>query len=579
MPPRRPSRSAVVDPQPGTTIGRRYVVERLIARGGVGVVYLARRADNGDEVVVKVLAASLVGDAEAVARFDREAERLSGVQHPNIVRMVDYGHEQGSAYLVMEYLKGELLSVYADRVGPMPLEVFAPIAAQVLKALNFAHRRGLMHRDIKPSNIMLCKRKGRANFVKILDFGMAKLVEGERDITSEQIVGTANYLSPEQIRGEPIDERVDVYALGVMFYMLLTGDLPFVADNNAALLYKHVHEAPPPLAERLPAGHDIPQGLVDLVHRCLAKDPAERPADAGALVEALVACVPAALFHLPVAEGATPTASSSYTVLPGDPAQEATDTFDRAGASTGRRRPLTASRNQRRTIQPRPVSAALPPVPAPPPSPDGGRLWLVGAGLVLVGLLVVGAVVLNLAGGRRSSDPAATQVDLRRVAARLDQAEAELLAGEYAAADRSVAAAEADLAQRPAGPAAAEFTRHQVRAAELRSRIAIASAISQAQGFERSGDLDAARAAYEGVLARDPGNLEARAAVERLRAPTPTPTPTPTVKPRPRTGKPEVKSVERPVDAPVEVPPTKDGGLLITDPKKKPDAPVFLPTK
>jgi serine/threonine protein kinase len=338
-----------VDPQPGATIGGRYTIVRLLARGGVGVVYLANPVDSDDEVVIKVLASTMVGDSEATARFDREADRLSGVQHPNIVRMIDHGHEQGSPFLVMEYLDGELLADFMDRECPMPLEVFAPIAAQIIKALNFAHKRGLMHRDIKPTNIMLCQRKGRANFVKILDFGLAKLTEDEKNITSEQIIGTANFLSPEQIRGEPTDVRVDVYAVGILFYAMLSGRLPFDADNNAALLYKHVHEEPPPLEEALPEDHDIPDDLIDLIHQCLAKDPAERPADAGAMVEVLRACVPPSLLSLPLAPGGRDTASSVYEVLPGDLNREAADTFDRGDHSvTMRRRPVTSNRNVRR---------------------------------------------------------------------------------------------------------------------------------------------------------------------------------------------------------------------------------------
>src|SRR5262249_52706782 len=156
------------------------------------------------------------------------------------------------------------------------------------------------------------------NFIKLLDFGMAKLVEGERDITSEQVLGTANYMAPEQVRGEPLDARVDVYACGLLFYRMLAGEPPFVADNNSALLYKQVHEQPAPRAVRMPRGPEVPAELFALIDRCIAKDPRQRPDDANALTEALVACVPSHLFRLPLAEGADPSATASTMSMVGD---------------------------------------------------------------------------------------------------------------------------------------------------------------------------------------------------------------------------------------------------------------------
>jgi serine/threonine protein kinase len=569
-----------VDPQPGATIGGRYTIVKLIARGGVGVVYLARPNGSDDEVVVKVLASTMVGDAEATARFDREADRLAGVQHPNIVRMIDHGHEQGSPFLVMEYLRGELLADLMDRECPMTLEVFVPIAAQIIKALNFAHKRGLMHRDIKPTNIMLCQRKGRANFVKILDFGLAKLTEDEKNITSEQIIGTANFLSPEQIKGEPTDVRVDVYAVGVLFYAMLSGRLPFDADNNAALLYKHVNEEPPPLEEALPEGHDIPDDLIDLVHQCLAKDPAERPADAGAMVEVLRDCVPPEYLNLPLAPGGRDTASSVYEVLPGDLKREATDTYDRGDHSvTMRRRPVTSNRNLRRPLTMRPITSPLPTVVPPPAPPESsGRLWLIGAGLVLIGLVLIAAFVIKTGERKESDGSAASKVDERRMSSLLEQAENEFLAGKFAEALAHIETAEPQLDTLPALKA---------RAVQLRERIALASAIAEAEGLEKSGDVEGALRKYESILQRDPGSPEAKVAVERLRPPE-EPPPEPVVptkstktgsKPRDgkADGKAEVKAIDRDVETPVDVGPASD---LINGTNKPPtDEDPFLPTK
>lgn len=611
----RRSGPARVDPQPGQTIGGRYTIVRLIARGGVGLVYLARQSVSNVAVVVKVLAANLVGDSEASARFDREAQRLRGVQHPNIVEMVDYGHANGSAYLVMEYLQGELLSAYAARKGPLRLADFVPIAAQILKAVGYAHGLGLMHRDLKPTNIMLCVRQGRGNFVKILDFGMAKLIEGERDITSEQIVGTANYLSPEQIRGEPLDARVDVYAIGITFYALLAGRLPFAADNNAALLYKHVHESPPRLADVLPADHDVPAGLIALVHRCLAKSVADRPADANALVKQLVDCVPGELFHLPVAEGGAASPSSSYAVLPEGveagpedlsgrltrPVQslrEAATTEPRkvaearrggapAASVAGTGAAGTASRGRSRVrVQvrpPAPVPVASPLLTSPPD--EGGKLWIGLAVVVLLGLLGLAGYLLNR-GAAQPAAPPTPQIDERRLIAGLEQVELDITTGKLERARSGLG--ELD-------PRIAAGSSLRPRADTARRRLDVAEAMLEAERLEGADDKAAAQSRYRDVLTLDPGHAEAQAALARLSGAAPTGVPIAVPKtrpPRPASpvgeaqpvgeAKPPVtaKATERPVEGPVEV--TQDGqgqgqsGLIPG--VKKPDGPVFLPT-
>jgi hypothetical protein len=603
---------ARIDPQPGQMIGGRYTVVRLIARGGVGLVYLARQSVSNVAVVVKVLAANLIGDSETSARFDREAQRLRGMQHPNIVEMVDYGQANGSAYLVMEYLQGELLSAYAARKGPLPLADFVPIAAQILKAVGYAHDRGLMHRDLKPTNIMLCVRQGRGNFVKILDFGMAKLIEGERDITSEQIVGTANYLSPEQIRGEALDARVDVYAIGITFYALLAGRLPFNADNNAALLYKHVHEPPPPLADVLPADHDVPSGLIALVHRCLAKSVDERQANANEVVRELVACVPAEMFHLPVAEGGMASASSSYAVLPEGVDVGPEDLSERltrpvqslravqegdAEASTARRpiapvasasagaAPKASAGNRGRPRLRAPIVAPRPVVTAPRASPllvsppeEGGKLWIGVAVVVLLGLLGLAGYLLNR-GANAPPEKPVEQIDERRLVAALDQVELDI--------DRSnLIRARTGLAEvDPRIPAGSGL---RTRADAARRRLDIAEALQDAQRLETAADRVGAQSRYRDVLTLDPNHAGARAAIERLSGAAPV-SQVRTKPPRPSVGpdgdgaaKPpvEAKAIDRTVDEIVEVA-SPDADKLIPEAKKtekKADGPVFLPT-
>lgn len=278
----------------------RYTLRSLIGRGGQGMVYLADEAGTSEPVVVKILAPSAAANDQSLVRFGREAERLRSVNHPNIVTMRDSGCQNGLAYLVMEHVRGEDLGSYIARHGRLSLEQFVPIASQILKAVGHVHTRGMMMlRDIKPANIMLCQSQGRLNFVKLLDFGLATLLDEHRD-TTENAVGTAGFLSPEQIEGRTLDLRVDVYALGVLFYLALSGRLPFEGSTVESVLYKTVHDEPPPLASLLPADTNVPVALVELIESCMAKRRSARPADADAIVEALIDAVPnAALFRLP----------------------------------------------------------------------------------------------------------------------------------------------------------------------------------------------------------------------------------------------------------------------------------------
>lgn len=300
------TREPGAEPQSGDLIAGKYEIRRMIAQGGVGIVYLAHRVGAEEdestprEVVIKLLAKRWLTDSDAVARFEREANRLRSLEHPNVVSMLDYGVDNGRPYLVMEYIEGESLADYLASRSRLTLREFVPIAAQVLKGMGHAHSRKMMIRDVKPSNIMLCQRKGRANFVKILDFGLAKFLEDESPLTEGYVLGTAGYLAPEALRGEPLDLRVDVYSIGVLFYQLLSGELPFEADTTEAIFYKTLNEKPIDLRQRLQSGHDVPDGLITLIEQCLEKDPNARPEDSNLIVEQLIDVVPAAMFRLPL---------------------------------------------------------------------------------------------------------------------------------------------------------------------------------------------------------------------------------------------------------------------------------------
>ncbi|WAS98754.1 serine/threonine protein kinase [Nannocystis punicea] len=561
-----------LDPGPGARIGGKYEIDRLIARGGVGVLYLAHDREKQREVVIKFLAGHLTGESEASARFDREVERLSAIQHPNIVEVLGHGQENGAPYLVMEYLHGESLLTFLNRKGYLSLAEFVPIAAQILKALGYAHGRGLMHRDIKPANIMLVTRKGRANFVKLLDFGMAKLVEGERDITSEQVLGTANYMAPEQVRGEALDERVDVYACGLLFYRMLSGAPPFVADNNSALLYKQVHEVPPPLAVKLPPGSEVPPELAQLIDRCIAKDPEARPLDANALTQALVDCVPSHLFRLPLAEGGDPSATASTLAMVPELAPS-TSLVGRELPS-GSMKPMSRKRRQSAVVS-RSVSAvdlAQADAEAEGPSitaamPTEPRRSMTG--VIAIGAAALAAVVVAVvmfAGGGERAPKGVDKVDAARVAARLDQVDAWILDGDFGKAREELEAVRYQLHVLPNG---------ESRASAQERKIAVLIAVQVARQFEQANDKGAAEKAYRDVLALDGGNAEARAGLARLQSAARVvevdvpDEPRPKPKPRPKAGDgkpPATKATDSKSDETFKLPP------------KKSDSSIFLPT-
>lgn len=390
------------DPLLGQTLGGKYVLERLVGRGGMGHVYLARSEHGGEArtVTVKMIAPDLAAQPQAMARFEREAKRLDGLRHSNIVEMYDHGREGGRAYIVMEYVDGELLSDYMARHGRLTLAEFVPIAAQILKGVGHAHSRDLMIRDVKPANVMLCERKGRANFVKIIDFGLAKMLEGDQDITKQHFIGTSGYLSPEQIKGVEIDLRVDVYALGVLFYQMLSGRMPFEAENDTTLLYKHVHDFPTPLSEVLPADHQVPDELVHLIHDCLEKDPDQRPGDANEIVERLIDCVPMAMFRLPAAgvptsitqehSSISALSTSALAAPTGETAAYMRRDAVRETLPAGGSEPTHASQSTGETLTA--TASASHSVAAPAPKNKlgwiVGAVALLGAGLIAVLLLI-----------------------------------------------------------------------------------------------------------------------------------------------------------------------------------------------
>jgi serine/threonine protein kinase len=263
-------------------------VTRLLGRGGMGAVYLCEQLNLGRPVAVKILSGS--ADPSMVARFQREARLIAQFHHPHVVGLIDFGDDAGSLYLVMEYIDGETLTALLAREGGLPEVRIVELATQIVEALAVAHGLGIIHRDVKPDNIMVIKSSTGREFVKVLDFGVAKMNGDERpgatiNTLAGFIVGSLRFISPEQVESRPVTPQTDLYGLGCVLYQMLTGRQVFTYESSADCALAHLSERP----ER-PALFGVPLAgpLVELTMQCLAKNPAERPVDAHAVLDTLL---------------------------------------------------------------------------------------------------------------------------------------------------------------------------------------------------------------------------------------------------------------------------------------------------
>ena len=250
----------------------RYRITRKLGAGGMANVYLAEDQELGRRVAIKILNERHANDDQFVERFRREAKNAAGLSHPNVVSIYDRGEAEGTYYIAMEYVEGRTLKDLILTRGPSPIGIAIDYTRQILQALRFAHRAGIVHRDIKPHNVIV-DGDGR---VKVADFGIARA--GASQMTEAgSIIGTAQYLSPEQARGAPVDQTSDLYSVGIVLYELLTGTVPFNGDTPVEIAMKHLSQTPePPSSKR----HDVPPDLDKIVLRALAKDPSDRYASA-----------------------------------------------------------------------------------------------------------------------------------------------------------------------------------------------------------------------------------------------------------------------------------------------------------
>ena len=270
-----------MEPSIGTTVGDKYEIMSVIGGGAMGLVYKARHTLMKRIVALKMLHPNMVADESTVKRFQKEAEALSCLNHPNILTVFDFGvSKDGHPYLVTDYLEGQTLAEILEKNESMHWQRAVRVFTQVCSALAHAHRHGVVHRDIKPSNIMLVQFEDQDDVVKILDFGIAKVLDSERTDSNQltrtgEVFGSPLYMSPEQCRGKTLDARSDMYSLGCVIYRSLAGRPALFGQDLVECLYKHVHEEPVPLREAAPnAG--IPPQLEQIVFKCLAKEPAAR---------------------------------------------------------------------------------------------------------------------------------------------------------------------------------------------------------------------------------------------------------------------------------------------------------------
>jgi serine/threonine-protein kinase len=384
--------AGVPDPLIGRVVNDRFKINALIARGGMGKVYRAEQAPLGRVCALKVLNPNYAGeqDPEFHKRFFLEASIASKLTHPNTVTIFDYGRTEDDVYyMAMEYLEGHTLHRAIREAGHFPEERAAHIARQICRALREAHSLGVVHRDLKPANIFLVEHGDETDFVKILDFGLVKNVSDTKteDLTQTGLfMGSPKYMAPEQIRGDRVDARTDIYALGIILYEMMAGKVPFDRPNSVNILMAHVNEEAPPLRQMNPNTQVSPP-FEEVIARCMAKDPDQR---FRSMDEVLAALKRLGNFGGQTFNGLATGEFRALAISGSGPRSVAPDAG--SGPSVAGSPSLSGSGSgasaQTRTEELIPVPTFASPSP-PPPSPSGSKGVLVTA---VVGALAIAGV-------------------------------------------------------------------------------------------------------------------------------------------------------------------------------------------
>jgi len=383
----RPGPTALI----GQTISDRYKIERLLGEGGMGAVYQAEHTLMRKRMAIKVLHPEMTRLPEVVARFEREAMAAAHIDHPHVVTATDFGKlADGSFFLALEFVEGKSLrEVIAT--GRLELGRALHVGRQIASALSRAHQLKIVHRDLKPENVMLVTRDGDPDFVKVLDFGIAKVQIGEltagdvgqagpgQPVLTQagMVYGTPEYMAPEQALGQPVDARADLYALGCILYEMLCGVRPFDAESKVALLGMQVTAPVPPMAQKAPDAN-VPPEVEALVKKLLAKEASDRTADAREVIEGISTCLNALVASGRIDAGYAPPPASRLGTNPGllsaiGPAPEL------SGVAEGRAPPTRTTEAE---------------------SLLGNKAWLIAAAGGLLGILVLVVTIVVVLGGR-----------------------------------------------------------------------------------------------------------------------------------------------------------------------------------